>query len=229
MTFIHETGHISAAMKHNAKTGGIGIGMYFYFLVAWADIHESWNLKSRQSMLISIGGIYFNAICIIPFIILGIVIKSRAIADFVIMGHFMILFMFNPFLKMDGYWFISEWIGVPNLQTKISMFLWEYLPSIFKKERKRNIFSSYPSKVRTFCILYAILTGVFLIYFMFFIIQFGITMLLNFDRDYVANIYNLIYIEGSRHMYFNSLIRNTFLLIACTRILWTYLKKIIIL
>lgn len=227
MTFIHETGHISAAMKYNAKTGGIGIGMYYYFLVAWADIHESWSLKKRQSMMISIGGLYFNAICFIPFAILGIVLKSRAIIDFVILSHFTVLFLFNPFLKMDGYWFISEWVGVPNLQTKITMFLREYLPSLLKKERKRSIFSSYSMKVKIFCISYAVLTGVFMIYFMYFIIHYGITMLVNFDRDYIGNIFNLIRVDGSRQMYFNSLLRNTFLLITCTRILWNNAKKII--
>ncbi|NOU16244.1 MAG: hypothetical protein HOO91_01615 [Bacteroidales bacterium] len=225
MTFIHETGHISAAMKYNAKTGGIGIGMYFYLLIAWADIHESWSLKKRQSMMISIGGLYFNAICFIPFTILGIVLKSRAIIDFVILSHFTILFLFNPFLKMDGYWFITEWVGVPNLQTKITMFFKEYLPSLVKKERKRSIFSSYSLKVKSFCVIYAFLTGAFMVYFMYFIIHFGITMLLNFDREYVGVIVN--YIDGSRQMYFNTFIRNTFLLVACTKILWGYLKKVI--
>jgi len=28
--FLHETGHIAAAKKYNAKTGGIGLGIYYY-------------------------------------------------------------------------------------------------------------------------------------------------------------------------------------------------------
>ncbi len=125
--WLHEIGHISAAKKYGAKTGGIGFGIYYYFIVAYADVRETWNLPMYQRRVVSIAGFYCNIIATIPLFILVFWLNSKTIADFLLLFHILFIYTFNPFLKMDGYWFLCDVLGVPNLQTRIKI----YFVSIF--------------------------------------------------------------------------------------------------
>ena len=224
MTFIHELGHITAAIKYGAKTGGIGFGIYFYFPVAYADVHESWNLSLKQRRIVSIGGLYYNLIFLIPFYCITFYTKSKGMFDFIIACHFAAIFLFNPFLKMDGYWFLSDVLGIPNLKTKIQLFKQKYLyPKLLNKPTD-NIFRYYPRNIKRGVIIYLVFSQLFMFTFISFLLYTGAKLLINI-HDYINQFNQLIVAFNTEQ--FNHLIHNILILIIFFRILYVYSKNII--
>lgn len=231
LVLFHEAGHIVAAKKFNAKTGDIGIGVYYYLLIGYADVHETWNLKIPQRMVVSIGGAYWGLIFMLPVFVILFLTHSKSLADFILVFHFGFIFIFNPFIKMDGYWFISDVLGIPNLKSKVLIYLYKYLPSkVFRKNNVNNIFASYPLKIRRAVVGYLILFGVFMVYFSIFILYKSINITLNFNMEIVSRIMFLIgrgSYESSVTVEFNTLLRNTFFLVIGYKIMWSYLKSLL--
>lgn len=222
--FFHELGHIVAAKKYSSKTGGIGVGIYFYMPVAYADVHETWNLKISQRMVVSIGGAYWGILATIPLLIITLLFNLKALADFIIAFHFSFIFLFNPFLKMDGYWFLCDLLGIPNLRNKVKMFLKEWFwPKVFRKKEVNNIFAPYPKKIKIAVIFYLIISTTFMTLFMAFILYKGASIIINYDTQLLGIINNLVNnVKFADNI--NRLFRNVIIIIASLRISWNYLK-----
>ncbi len=115
---IHELGHIGACAKYGLKHGGIGFGFYFILPVMYADITNIWLAGKEKRIIANLAGIFTE---LLYAAVLGIVylttndytflVASIAIASFV-------LWEFNPFVRFDGYWVLSDLTGTPNLLTK---------------------------------------------------------------------------------------------------------------
>lgn len=226
MIFLHETGHIAAAKRYNSKTGGIGFGIYYYFLVFYADVHETWNLPRKQRRVVSIAGFYWDIIAILPIFILCFYLKSKAIADFILLFHLSFIGVFNPFLKMDGYWFLCDVLGVPNLRNRINTYLFQYLPSkLFKKNKVNNPFRSYPGNVRKGVRIYLVMFIVFMCFFLSLFLFRAVNIALNIETEIISSA--KLVIENWQSGLFNKLIRNCFILFGGTMFLIRYIKKLI--
>ena len=217
---FHEIGHISAAIKYGVKTGGIGIAIYYYYPVGYADVHESWNLKLKQRMEVSVAGIFFSLIIMIPIIFICVNSNSRALTDFVIVFHYSLLVMFNPFLKMDGYWLLSDFFGIPNLSRKVQ----EWLRNIFRNSSK-NIFINYPKNIRKSVSVYIVLYTLFMTIFLSIISYQGFKIISQLEDSILTPIYNII----NKHNIINEiniLFRNTIILIVCLILIKKLFKKL---
>jgi len=223
--FLHEIGHIAAAKRYNAKTGGIGIGIYFYMLVGYADVHETWNLPRNERQVISIAGFYWNIISVLPIYLLCFHLNSKVLTDFLILFHYSFLLVFNPFLKMDGYWFLCDILGVPNLQSRVKIYLYKYLPSKFVKrlESVKNPFKSYPESVRKGVNVYIIVFSIFMLIFLPALLYKAVVIVINFE-DMIINPFSEI-ITNWDNTIINQLIRNCFILTCTFMIVQGYLRK----
>lgn len=226
MLCLHEIGHIAAAKRYNAKTGGIGFGIYYYFLVAYADVHETWNLPRNQRRVVSIAGFYWNIISVLPLFILCFYLKSKAIADFILLFHLSFIGVFNPFLKMDGYWFLCDVLGVPNLRNRINTYLSQYLPSkFFKKIDINNPFRSYPENVQKGVRIYLIVFIIFMCFFLSLFLSRALNIALNIESEIFSQA--KLVIKNWNSELFNKLIRNCFILFGGSMFLIRYIKKLI--
>ena len=224
--FLHETGHIAAAKKYNAKTGGIGLGIYYYMLVGYADIHETWNLPRQKRSVVSIAGFYWNMISTLPIYILCFYLSSKVIADFLLLFHFSFISVFNPFLKMDGYWFLSDTLGVPNLQNRIKQYFFQYLPAkYFNKLNVVNPFISYPVKTRKHINVYIVLFIMFMVTFLSLFLYKVVNIIIDFEVEIVKPL--KIIITNWDSSMFNKLLRNGFILFGWIMFFQNYFKKII--
>jgi putative peptide zinc metalloprotease protein len=115
-TVLHEFGHAAAAARFGCRRLEIGWGMYFHMSVLYTDLSEAWRLRRTQRALVDVGGIYVQA-----------VFASALLAAAAWTGSPVALFVFvatdlaiagslNPFFRMDGYWLLSDLLGIPNLQ-----------------------------------------------------------------------------------------------------------------
>ncbi len=232
MILFHEIGHISAAKRYGSKTGGIGFGIYYFFLVAYADVHETWNLPRKQRMVVSIAGYYINMLFMLPVFILCFYFNSKAMADFILIFLISILSVFNPFLKMDGYWFLCDVLGVPNLKIRLNAYLYKFLPSkLFKKGKEIDPFKNFPLRTKRFIIGYTALFYAFMIFFLSVFLTITSRIVVDLQNELYLPIYHLInewnQDTGNLSVYFNQVFRNAMILFGAGMLLFNYSKKII--
>lgn len=115
---VHELGHIGACAKYGLKHGGIGFGFYFILPVMYADVTNIWLVNKERRVIANMGGIFsellYAAILILLFLLTGnhtFYAAGISIALFVI-------WQFNPFVRFDGYWILSDLTNTPNLLPK---------------------------------------------------------------------------------------------------------------
>ncbi|MDX2191442.1 MAG: hypothetical protein SFY32_16430 [Bacteroidota bacterium] len=115
---LHEMGHIAASKYFKVKHGGIGMGFYWIFPVLYADITNVWTINKMKRIIVNLAGIYFELLYSFFFIIFYL-ISNKTI--FIYLQTSIVvksLFQLNPFVRLDGYWILSDYIGVPNLLEK---------------------------------------------------------------------------------------------------------------
>lgn len=136
---IHELGHAVSAYRFGARNVSLGIGWYFIFPVAFADLSESWGFTVKQRMLSTIAGIFYQAIYG-AFIFLGYLLTNNIcfyMASIAILIS--ILWNLNPLLRLDGYWLLSDLLDTPNLRTHAFSNAIQFFksPKIFLRKKYR--------------------------------------------------------------------------------------------
>ncbi|AQX06842.1 hypothetical protein BAX97_04440 [Elizabethkingia meningoseptica] len=159
---IHELGHASACKYYNIEHGSIGFAIYLYFPVFYADVSNAWLLPRKKRVIIDFAGIYFQSIFLIPFIICFFAI-GNPIAYYIIFSIFFSFILdLNPFFKFDGYWIISDALGIPNLREKTHEIPKYLYSKYIKKQNSKKPFLFELKKVEKFCfLLYFVLANLF--------------------------------------------------------------------
>jgi putative peptide zinc metalloprotease protein len=116
--FFHELGHLAACHRWGSPHGPLGFGLYFFNPVFYVDVTAAWRLNRLQRAVVDAGGIYiqllFAPICLALFWATGDATYLLAIMviDLILIGNL------EPFMKLDGYWLLSDLTGVPNLHAR---------------------------------------------------------------------------------------------------------------
>lgn len=111
----HEIGHASALARNRAQPGPIGILVYFVWPAFYADVTQSWRLPWRQRIMVDLGGPYLQVLAT-ELLALAYVTFGLTAAGYAVVGSCASL-MVNliPLFKFDGYWFITDILGVRDL------------------------------------------------------------------------------------------------------------------
>lgn len=115
---FHELGHASACWHCGVEHEGIGLGLYINFPVLYTDVTDIWRLPRKKRCLVNFAGIYFQCIILILLILLYETTHYFLIRYLILIINFGFLITLNPFFKFDGYWIVSDIIGVSNLRQR---------------------------------------------------------------------------------------------------------------
>lgn len=171
---VHELGHASAAKRFGAETGTIGVGLYLVFPAFFADVSDVWRLKSRQRLLVDIGGVYFQLLVGVAYYLAYLQSGQRVFVWALLAIVVMVVFSLNPLFKFDGYWMVSDALGIPNLRRRAGDALSAFIHDMFAPAEARGPRSPLLSMGRTrygFFFGYAIISQVFLIAILYFIVK----------------------------------------------------------
>lgn len=114
---IHEFGHSIATMAYDGKPGRIGMGIYIIMPVLFSDVTDAWRLKRIQRMVVDIGGVYLQGVFLVVSFIINVLWLNRDLLNIAILiSGFQILGNLNPFIKMDGYWLLVDFLGVTEIK-----------------------------------------------------------------------------------------------------------------
>jgi putative peptide zinc metalloprotease protein len=162
---LHELGHASACQYYKIDHGGVGFGLYLNFPVFYTDVSNAWKLSSKKRLVVNIAGVYFQLFFLIVALTIYFIYPNSILGYLIMVININFLITLNPFFKFDGYWIISDILGVPNLRQRTQEVFVYFLKKIIKKpvEHKPYLFSMSGNK-KIFMVLYSIIMNVFFLY-----------------------------------------------------------------
>lgn len=127
---LHELAHGVTCKHYGGAVPRLGIMFYLMSFIFYCDTTAAWNFPAkRHRILVSLGG------PLISFAILGIglwaagyyagsgSIWESVFVAFSICNLFGLIMNFNPFIKMDAYYMLLDYTGIPNLRERSFKFL----------------------------------------------------------------------------------------------------------
>ncbi len=177
---FHEFAHAVVCRYHGGEVREIGFLLLFFQPCFYADLSDAWLFKKKshrlaatiagpfmQMILLSLAAIVWRVT--IPGTFPNEVARITTIVCWVTL-----LFNFNPLIKLDGYYLLSDLVDIPNLRHKAFVYLgnwfkrkilgWDITPLVTTKREKR-IYLTYA----IFSIIY---TTVLLTYLLVILAQF---------------------------------------------------------
>ncbi len=176
---IHELGHIAACKAYNIKHGGIGFGFYFVLPVMYADVTNIWTATKEKRIIANMGGIFAEILYASTLILGFLITKNTVFYAAGISLAFMVIWEFNPFVRFDGYWILSDLTNTPNLIKKSKAML----KTVFERLQERRKLFLTTNEIWLF--VYGFInTGFFIAFMVFTIYSF---------REYIVLFPQMIY------------------------------------
>jgi putative peptide zinc metalloprotease protein len=127
-TALHEIGHATAARYGGAEPGVMGVGVYIVWPAFYTDVTDAYRLNRAGRLRVDLGGVYFNAIFILGVAGAYALTGFEPLLVLIIIQHLQVLQQFLPFLRLDGYYILSDLTGVPDMFQRIKPTLKSLLP-----------------------------------------------------------------------------------------------------
>jgi putative peptide zinc metalloprotease protein len=157
-TAFHEIGHASAVRYGGARPGVMGVGIYIVWPAFYTDITDAYRLDKRGRLRADLGGVYFNAI--FALVVVGAYAATRfePLLLLILLQNFAILQQALPFLRLDGYYVLSDLTGVPDIFLRIKPVLASFIPGRPPDQRVTEL----KSRVRAVVSVYVVAVVAFL-------------------------------------------------------------------
>lgn len=136
---FHEIGHAAACAFSGAKPGRIGAGIYLFWPAFYTDVTDAYRLDRRGRLRTDLGGVYFNLVFILAMTGLYAVTGFEPLLLVVIFQHFEIVHQLLPVVRLDGYYIVSDLVGVPDLFSRMGPILRSALPWERADDRVREL------------------------------------------------------------------------------------------
>lgn len=120
----HELGHAYTAVRFGCKVPTMGVAFMLGAPLLYTDVTDAWRLKDRrQRLMIDTAGVRVEAAIAAVAIFLWSFLpdgplKALAFTLSAVGIVSSLLINLNPFMRFDGYYVVSELLGVENLQPR---------------------------------------------------------------------------------------------------------------
>ena len=123
-TSMHETAH-GATLKHfGGEVHDSGLMLMFFTPCMYCNVSDAWLLpdKWKRLAITSAGAIcdlfvWALAVFVWRLTVPGVLINKLALFTMAMCGA-RSLMNFNPLLRLDGYYLLSDWLSIPNLRPR---------------------------------------------------------------------------------------------------------------
>lgn len=132
---FHELGHATACRSSGADPGGIGAGIYLAWPAFYTDVTDAYRLGRTGRLRTDLGGIYFNVIFSLGTAGAYALTGNESLLLVIVVQHLEMVHQLIPVVRLDGYYILSDLVGVPDLFSRIRPILRSLLP--FKKPDPR--------------------------------------------------------------------------------------------
>ncbi|WP_051432192.1 site-2 protease family protein [Rhodovibrio salinarum] len=120
----HELAHGYMAKAYGCRVRTMGVAFLVFYPVLFTDTTDAWRLVSRrQRLMIGAAGMLAEVMLALlatfawSFLPDGM-LRSGAFLLATVTWTMTLLVNLNPFMRFDGYYLLSDWLGVQNLQAR---------------------------------------------------------------------------------------------------------------
>jgi putative peptide zinc metalloprotease protein len=116
---FHECGHASGCRCGGARTGVIGFGIYLVYPSFFTNVTDSYRLSRAGRLRTDLGGLYFNLIFMLVLAGIYVGTGDELLLLVIALTHLEMLEQLLPFARYDGYYILSDLVGVPDLFARV--------------------------------------------------------------------------------------------------------------
>jgi putative peptide zinc metalloprotease protein len=138
----------------------MGAGIYIVWPAFYTDVTDAYRLRKGARLRTDLGGVYFNVVFMLLTLGAYVLTHFEPLLVVILFQQFEMLHQFLPFLRLDGYYVISDLTGVPDIFTRIKPTLLSLIPGRKPDERVAEL----KSWVRVVVTLWVLATAVFILY-----------------------------------------------------------------
>jgi len=121
---IHELGHGLTCRRFGGECHEIGFLFMFFTPCMYANVNDAWMFENKRYRLyVAFAGCYFEFVVGSIAVFLWLFSQQGSMVHIlsfkvVVVCFFSAIFMnFNPLMKFDGYFALSDYVEIPNLRT----------------------------------------------------------------------------------------------------------------
>src|SRR5215831_8620379 len=130
---MHEFSHGLTCCHFGGKVKEVGFMLIYFQPAFYCDVSDSWMFPSkRDRMWVTFAGGY------VQLIVWGVCTLIWRVTDpdtlinqivlvVIVFSGLQTLVNFNPLIKLDGYYMLSDYLEIPNLRTKAVRSLWDWV------------------------------------------------------------------------------------------------------
>ena len=125
---FHECGHATACTVGGGKPGRMGAGIYLAWPAFYTDVTDAYRLDRKARLRTDLGGVYFSCLLVLA---LGGVYALTGFEPLLLIAFLMqieVVHQMLPFLRLDGYYVVSDLVGVPDLFKRTGPILKSMVP-----------------------------------------------------------------------------------------------------
>jgi putative peptide zinc metalloprotease protein len=125
---FHECGHVAACRYGGARPGVMGFGLYLVWPALYSTVTDSYRLGRVGRLRTDLGGVYFNAVFITGMSLAYLGTRAPWLLVTIVALHIETATQFLPMIRLDGYYILSDLIGVPDLFSRTGPVLMSLIP-----------------------------------------------------------------------------------------------------
>jgi putative peptide zinc metalloprotease protein len=126
---FHECGHAAGCRYGGARPGVIGVGIYMVWPAFFTNVTDSYRLSRAGRLRTDLGGLYFNAVFMLALAGIYTATSDQVLLLVIAFTHLEMLEQLLPFVRFDGYYILSDLVGVPDLFARVTPILKSALPA----------------------------------------------------------------------------------------------------
>ncbi|MGH3866205.1 MAG: hypothetical protein ACRDQ4_08750 [Pseudonocardiaceae bacterium] len=136
---FHECGHVAACRYGGARPGVMGFGLYLVWPALYSTVTDSYRLGRVGRLRTDLGGVYFNAVFITGMSAAYLDTGAPWLLVAIVALHIETATQFLPMIRLDGYYILSDLIGVPDLFSRMGPVLASMIPGRPAHPRVREL------------------------------------------------------------------------------------------
>ena len=121
---VHELGHAYTAKYYGLKIPTMGVAFLVLWPMLYSDTTESWKLTSRYARMsiVAAGALLELVLAVLATLLWSFLpdgpLRSVCFVVATITWISSLVLNLSPFMRFDGYFLLSDWLDVPNLQDR---------------------------------------------------------------------------------------------------------------
>ncbi len=155
---FHEFAHALACRYYGGSVREMGFLLMYFQPCFYCDVSDAWLFpEKRQRIAVTLAGPFMQLLLTaIAVLIWRVTVPGTIISEvarvLVVVSSVSYLFNFNPLIKLDGYYLLSDWLEITNLRSKSfdcfanafkrHVLGWD-IPAVQVTRRERRIYLLY--------------------------------------------------------------------------------------